>query len=55
VSVSLSCFKTSGTDMAKVFTPFKLTSAGTFSLTLGNINIKPGNKADLANVVSCSE
>jgi beta-glucosidase len=55
VSVSLSCFKTSGTDMAKVFTPFKLTSAGTFSLTLGNINIKPGRKADLANVVSCSE
>ena len=55
MSVSLSCFKTSGTDMAKVFTPFKLTSAGTFSLTLGNINIKPGRKADLANVVSCSE
>ncbi len=55
INVPLSCFKASGTDMAKIFTPFKLTSAGTFSLTLGNINIKPGNKADLANVVSCSE
>ncbi len=55
ISVPLSCFKASGTDMAKIFTPFKLTSEGTFSLTLGNINIKPGSKVDLANVVSCSE
>ncbi len=54
INVPLSCFKASGTDMAKIFTPFKLTSEGPFSLTLGNIYIKPESKADLANVVSCS-
>jgi beta-glucosidase len=53
INVPLSCFQKSGTDMAKVFTPFKLTSEGTFSLTLGNIFIKPESKADLINVVSC--
>jgi beta-glucosidase len=41
ISIPLSCFKASGTNMAKVFTPFKLTSGGAFSLTLGNIYIKP--------------
>ena len=41
--------------MAKVFTPFKLTSAGEFNLTLGNIFIKTESQVDLTNVITCSE
>ena len=55
INVPLSCFKTSGTDMAKVFTPFKLTSAGEFNLTLGNIFIKTESQVDLTDVITCSE
>nr|WP_223303581.1 exo 1,3/1,4-beta-D-glucan glucohydrolase [Colwellia psychrerythraea] len=55
INISLSCFKTSGTDMAKVFTPFKLTSAGDFSLTLGNIYIKTESQVDLTSEITCSE
>jgi len=55
INVPLSCFKASGTDMAQIFTPFKLTSEGVFSLTLSNIYIKPGSQIDSVNVVSCLE
>jgi len=53
INIDLSCFKQAGTNMEKIFTPFKLTSAGGLKLTLGNIYIQSELKESTAKNISC--
>jgi len=46
ISIDLRCFKEAGTDFSKIVTPFKLSTAGKFTLSIADISLQAGKSAD---------
>jgi len=54
VSIPLVCFQAKGVNLAKVDTPFSVTSSGAFTAAFANIEIA-GGAAKEADAVQCGE
>jgi beta-glucosidase len=54
VSIPLACFQAKGLDLAKVDTPFSVTSDGPFTAAFANIEIA-GGAAKEADAVRCED
>jgi beta-glucosidase len=54
VKIPLACFTSQGVDLARVDTPFSVTSAGAFTAAFANIEIAGGAAAD-ADTVRCED
>jgi beta-glucosidase len=54
VKIPLACFTAAGAELAKVDTPFSVTSQGAFVAAFANIDIAGGAAAD-ADTVRCED